>query len=313
MSDTLQNNQIVLTIESAGETYRGSRFDWNGTVVGASFRGYEMLGSEMTPLHRNNAIYGRGMHNEFGIRSCIGYNDGDGRGESAWFPKIGTGWLKKNSDPYFFYTQYLIDPITFEKDVHDGKAAYFCKSGTRNGYGYEYTKCISLKETGFITEYTLTNTGDKPFATDEYVHNFLGPGGKKIDKSVSLQFPWSVRPDVLADASDKDHIFIRGMTGLSLTGSPRGRHQFFLGSLTGRTLPSDESPYPARWLLRDERLPFSMSETGSFRLEKFDLWGHSRTISPEMFFSFKAEPGETVTWSREIAFTDNAVNKSEHS
>ncbi len=305
MSDTLQNGQVALTIESAGETYRGSRFDWNGTVVKASFKGYEMLGYEKAPLHRKDIIYGRGMHNEFGIRSCIGYNDGDGTGESAWFPKIGTGWLKKNPDPYFFYTQYEIDPITFDREITSDKAVYFCKSGMRNGYGYEYTKRISLKENGFITEYTLINTGDKPLATDEYVHNFLQPGGKKIGRTVSLQFPWSVRQDVLADASDRDHIFIREMTGLTLTGTPRGKHEFFLGNLTGQVLPSEKSPYPARWLLKDTRLPFSMSETGSFRLEKCDLWGHSRTISPEMFFSFKADPGETVTWSREIAFTEN--------
>lgn len=305
MADTLQNGQVCLTIESAGETYRGSRFDWNGTIVQASFKGCRMLGGEKTFLHRNDALYGRGMHNEFGIRSCIGYDDGDGKGESAWFPKIGTGWLKKNSDPYFFYTQYEIDPITFEKEIKTDKAVFFCKSGTRNGYGYEYTKCISLKENGFITEYTLTNSGDKPFATDEYVHNFLQPGGKKTGRSVSLQFPWTVRADVLADASDKDHIFRREMTGLSLTGSPRGSHEFFLGSLTGQTLPSEKSPYPAHWLLKDTRLPFSMSETGSFRLEKCDIWGHAHVISPEMFFSFSAAPGETVTWSREIAFAEN--------
>lgn len=305
MADILQNGQVKLTIESAGETYRGSRFDWNGTVVKASFRGVEMLGYEKSPLHRNNTIYGRGMHNEFGIRSCIGYNDGDGTGESAWFPKIGTGWLKKNSDPYFFYTQYEIDPITFDRDVQTDKAVFFCKSGTRNGYGYEYTKSISLKEAGFITEYRLTNTGSKPFATDEYVHNFLQPGGKKTDSSLSLQFPWTVRPDVLKDASDKDHIFVREMTGLSLSGKPRGSHQFFLGSLTGQVLPSEKSPYPAHWLLTDSRLPFSMAETGSFRLEKCDLWGHARTISPEMFFSFSAAPGETVSWSREISFIEN--------
>lgn len=305
MADTLQNGQVRLIIESAGEVYKGSRFDWNGTVVKASYKGYEVLGYEKSPLHRNNALYGRGMHNEFGIRACIGYDDGDGKGESAWFPKIGTGWLKKNSDPYFFYTQYEIDPITFEREVHDGKAVYFCKSGTRNGYGYEYTKSISLKEGGFITEYTLINTGDKPFATDEYVHNFLQPGGKKAGSAVSLQFPWSVRPDVLSDASDRDHIFRRELTGISFTGSPRGSHEFFLGSLTGQNVPSEKSPYPARWLLKDTRLPFSMSETGSFRLEKCDIWGHKRTLSPEMFFSFKAAPGETVSWSREIAFTDN--------
>ena len=37
------------------------------------------------------------MHNEFGIRRCIGYDEA---GEDGLFPKIGTGWLKKNDVPY---------------------------------------------------------------------------------------------------------------------------------------------------------------------------------------------------------------------
>ena len=37
MAIILENSKISLTIETAGENYTGSRFDWNGTIVSAKF------------------------------------------------------------------------------------------------------------------------------------------------------------------------------------------------------------------------------------------------------------------------------------
>ena len=163
MAIILKNNKISLKIETAGENYIGSRFDWNGTIVSAKFKGIETLGEEKKLFHRNKKIFGRGMHNEFGIRRCIGYDEA---GEDGLFPKIGTGWLKKNDVPYFFYTQYPVKPLTFECSVNSQngenptKATFFCDSGSCNGYAYEYTKEITLLENGFSTKYTLKNTGE---------------------------------------------------------------------------------------------------------------------------------------------------------
>ena len=75
MAIILKNNKISLKIETAGENYIGSRFDWNGTIVSAKFKGIETLGEEKKLFHRNKKIFGRGMHNEFGIRRCIGYDE----------------------------------------------------------------------------------------------------------------------------------------------------------------------------------------------------------------------------------------------
>ena len=62
------------------------------------------------------------MHNEFGIKRPIGYDEA---AQDGLFPKIGTGWLKKNDVPYFFYTQYPVKPLDFDYalagDDGDGK------------------------------------------------------------------------------------------------------------------------------------------------------------------------------------------------
>ena len=90
MAIKIKNKDFVLVIESAGERYKGSRFDWNGTVTQVYFRGIPLLGQEKKLFHRNARIYGRGLHNEFGINDCIGYDDA---GADGLFPKLGTGWL----------------------------------------------------------------------------------------------------------------------------------------------------------------------------------------------------------------------------
>jgi hypothetical protein len=94
MSVVLRNKEIRVEIECAGERYKGSRFDWNGTVVSARFRGTEMLGQEKPPFRRNSRIYGRGLHNEFGIRTPVGWDDCAGGGRlqnTARFQRDGEG------------------------------------------------------------------------------------------------------------------------------------------------------------------------------------------------------------------------------
>ena len=150
----------------AGEKYRGSRFDWNGFAVSARFRGVELLGEEKPRFQRNPAIFGRGLNNEFGIKKCVGYDD---CAVGEWFPKIGTGWLRKDDKPYFFYNQYELDPVSFSSDVSSDRtrATFTCESGERNGYAYRYVKKYSLDGASFRISYELENLGTKPIDTDK--------------------------------------------------------------------------------------------------------------------------------------------------
>ena len=50
MAITLNNSQIKLRIETPGEKYRGSRFDWNGTITQIWYKGKKMLAGEKTDL-----------------------------------------------------------------------------------------------------------------------------------------------------------------------------------------------------------------------------------------------------------------------
>ena len=74
MAITLHNSNLKLKIETPGEKYRGSRFDWNGTVTQIWYKGKKMLAGEKMLFHRNNKIFGRGLHNEFGIKTSLSGN-----------------------------------------------------------------------------------------------------------------------------------------------------------------------------------------------------------------------------------------------
>ena len=308
MAIVLENSKISLTIETAGENYTGSRFDWNGTIVSAKFNGIETLGEEKKLFHRNKKIFGRGMHNEFGIKRPIGYDEA---AQDGLFPKIGTGWLKKNDVPYFFYTQYPVKPLDFDYalagDDGDGenptKAIFFCNSGSCNGYAYEYTKEITLLENGFSTKYTLKNTGEKTLETDEYVHNFLRLGKSKTKKGQKLIFGWEIEEAKLIENINPSNTLKINKNEVVFLNTPKNK-EFFLGGLSGEAVINEDSKIQGKWTLVDENLGISMSETCDFNIEKADLWGHSEAISPELFYSFSIKPGETTSWTRTIEYAE---------
>lgn len=297
MAITLKNKTVKLVIEKAGEKYRGSRFDWNGTIVSARYKGYEILGHEKPVFKRNARLFGRGLQNEFGISQAVGYDE---CAPGEWFPKIGIGWLKRDDKPYFFYTQYAIDPIE-HTCTREGADTVVCtaRSDSRNGYAYEYEKTIALENDGFRVHYRLENTGQKKIETDEYVHNFLSPGGKNIGPNCTLSFPWKLDPSAFSELKDPDGIMdIRGKEVAFVKGT---KEQFYLGDI-GRSASVKEG-LAARWTLHDGKGDVSFSEEGSFVPSKVAVWGWTHVISPELFFSISLERGDIVTWERRYRFS----------
>ena len=292
MAIILKNDDVELKIEKAGEVYRGSRFDWNGTVVSLSFRGIELLGEEKPRFQRNPAIFGRGLHNEFGIKTCVGYDDCK---VGEWFPKIGTGWLKKDEKPYFFYTQYALEPLKFASLANGNREAVFsCDSGERNGYAYRYTKRITLLDDGFEISYELENSGRRDISTEEYVHNFLCVGGKRMDSGYSLEFPWTLKPASFVETVNPDGILLVEGKKVEIIG--KTRKQFYLGGLSEGVSKGDG--LAAKWTLEHSGKGVRLSESGDFIPTGAHVWGWKSVISPELFHSFSVVPGSTVAWKR---------------
>jgi hypothetical protein len=260
------------------------------------------LGQEKPPFQRNPKIFGRGLNNEFGIKKSVGYDDCS---PGEVFPKIGVGWLRRDDKPYFFYTQYPVEPIAFDCETIGKTGARFsCDSGVRNGWGYHYEKRITLEDSTVRILYTLENSGTKTIETDEYVHNFLCVGNRRMDEGYSLSFPWKLDASRFAEIKDPENIL--RVTDNRIDFVDQTDEQFYIGGISDGVTESDG--LAARWTLSDSWRKISLTEAGSFIPSGVHVWGWKSVISPEVFFSFALEPGNIVSWER--AYSVSALPES---
>jgi hypothetical protein len=288
----LKNKEIQLTLEIAGELYKHCRFDWNGLVAQVHYRGVPLLSEEKPQGERNPARFGRGLHNEFGIQKVIGYNDIP---VGEWFPKIGTGWLKKDDKPYFFYTDYAMQPFTFYVESDSRSALFTCLSGERNGFGFRYTKQIELDNNRFLIKYTLVNEGSRPLHTDEYCHNFIGFNNRRLGPAYRLSFPYPLQPAAVFDGNNPAGLV--NFEGNSLCLTRETNEQYSFADLAGGR------ETPALWTITHDQEKLSLSEKGDFTTRMTSLWGWGHVISPELFYDFHLHPGEAARWQREYTVT----------
>ena len=230
---------------------------------------------------------GKGFYNEFGIDTALGFNEaviGD------WFHKIGVGLLKKDNEEYIFNRNYEIKPAVFEIKYTSNTILITCKSEFSNGYSYVLKKEIKLEEHGFTINYDLENTGEKEIITDEYVHNFIAINKELIGCNYVLKFPFKLMPAFFLETVNPEQKVTIGQTDVTFNDSPK--EQFFFSNLNG------SKNVKPQWELKNLESKISISETGSFKTNKVNLWGWKHVISPELFIDVSIKPGQNENWTR---------------
>ena len=286
MTHVLKNNNLEVQIDLPLTNYNFSRFDWTGKIVSVMYKGISVSGVEKLNNEDENKS-GKGFYNEFGINAAIGYDEIK---EGDWFHKIGVGLLKKDGSEYLFSKEYEIKPAKFTVAAKPDKISISCKSQIANGYAYEYMKEIKMLESGFIVTYHLKNTGSKTIITNEYDHNFIAINNNFIGSDYILKFPFEINPvqfDATVDPEGKVEV---GQKEITFNATPD--EQFFFSNLTGN------QNRDAAWEILNTKSKIGISETGSFKTNKVNVWGWKHVISPELFFDIRVEPGHEIEWSR---------------
>jgi len=286
MTHVLKNNNLEIQIDLPQTNYNFSRFDWCGKIVSVMYKGISVSGVEKLNNEDENKS-GKGFYNEFGINAAIGYDEIK---EGDWFHKIGVGLLKKDGSEYLFSKEYEIKPAKFTVAAKPDKISISCKSQIANGYAYEYMKEIKMLESGFIVTYHLKNTGSKTIITNEYDHNFIAINNNFIGSDYILKFPFEINPvqfDATVDPEGKVEV---GQKEITFNATPD--EQFFFSNLTGN------QNRDAAWEILNTKSKIGISETGSFKTNKVNVWGWKHVISPELFFDIRVEPGHEIEWSR---------------
>jgi hypothetical protein len=165
-----------------------------------------------------------------------------------------------------------------------------CISPVFNGYSYSFKKEIRLVESGFIIKYYLENTGEKTINTDEYNHNFMAINKELMGCDYQLKFPFYLKPEQFGETVNPEGKVEIGAKEITFYSTPN--EPFFFSNLSGN------ENIEAAWVLINNKNKIGISETGSFKTTKVNLWGSQHVISPELFFTISVEPGKEIQWSR---------------
>jgi len=288
MTHIIKNNTLEVAIDFPLENYKGSRFDWSGKISSVKFKSLPLTTIEDTGSKDVNFL-GKGLYNEFGIASPIGFEETPMGG---WFHKIGVGLLKKEHKDYLFHRNHLIKPASFDVNYENKKIIIICKSENVNGYSYILKKEITVSENSLIIDYSLHNTGEKRIITDEYVHNFMAINNTLIGKDYELKFPFPLNPSLFDETVNSENKVEIGLYNITFNKTPE--KQFFFSNLTGG------KELQAEWILTNLKANVGIKEIGSFKTEKINVWGWKHVISPELFFKISVDPKKTIEWSRKF-------------
>ena len=288
MTHIIKNDTLEVAIDLPLENYEGSRFDWTGKISSVKFKSLPLTTIEDTGSKDVNFL-GKGLYNEFGITSPIGFEETPMGG---WFHKIGIGLLKKEHKNYLFHRNHLIKPASYDISYEDHQIKIICKSELLNGYSYILKKEITVSENSFTIDYSLNNTGEKKIITDEYVHNFMAINNTLIDKDYELKFPFPINPSLFDETVNGENKVEIGLDNITFNKTPK--QQFYFGNLTGG------EELKAEWILTNLKANIGIKEIGSFKTDKVNLWGWGHVISPELFFKISVDPKKTIEWSRKF-------------
>ena len=287
MAHQLKNKNLELQIDLPDENYNASRFDWTGKITQLKFQNIPLSIAERTDIVDDLAL-GKGFYNEFGIDNALGFEEA---AIGGWFHKIGVGLLQKDTDEYRFNKAHRIRPAKFQiQHPAPNIIMISCISDTINGYAYVLKKEIALYESGFSIAYRLANTGEKDIRTDEYVHNFMALNNALMGPDYKLKFPFQLRPEHFKETVNSEQQVSLGSNSVGFNGTPN--EQFFFSNLSGG------ENVEASWELVNHRHKIGISETGSFKTSKVNLWGWKHVISPELFFQIDVPSGGSREWSR---------------
>lgn len=299
----LDNGVLQVTVDLPNATdgfYRGTRFDWSGTIESLTFAGHSYYGPWFTKIDpavtdyifsptgivAGKASADSGPVEEF---SPLGFNEAK---PGATFVKIGVGVLRKSDDssPYNSMRDYsIVNPVAWKIGVKRTSVEFTQKIvDSGSGYGYLYRKTLRLVsgEPRMVIDHTLKNLGRLPIATDVYDHNFTALDHQPIGPDYSITFPVPIQLDGPLQpelgAVEGDRIVYRK---LFADHDVMDVHSTF------------NPPQPDNDIrVENSRVKAGVRISGDHPLSQFELWSIRPVMGIEPWIHLTAAPGETIHW-----------------
>ncbi len=313
----IKSDRLAVEIAYPGKIYTGTRFDWTGFVTQVTLDGQHTF-CKPESLVEGQGTGGIGLCNEFGNDTPIGFEEAQ-NGET--FPKLGIGLLWRGDQPkYEFFRRYQIaTPFPIQVDYRDDQAEFVVEPIETLGYSARLEKKLLVRENWLEFHYRLENTGQKPFHTNEYAHNFMGFDENSIGPDYQFTFLLPVEFEdlspMLRSFAPKWTRFLPRMIVnravnqridqmreiFRVEGNVLGLGQAPTSPLYGRLAGLAKSDQPQFELLH-RPTGLWMREYDDFEPVRVAVWGVGHVISAEIFIPIQLEPGQSMEWKRLYEF-----------
>jgi len=277
---------------------RGVRFSPIANVLQVVTKGRPFLYS---PIEHEPKSENGGLAMEFDISAG---NPPPGFSEApigGGFLKIGVGVLRKDAEIYHFINDFeLIEPA-HTRATWDSGTAHFEQSSTGiSGYAYKLNADVAIKANTVEVTCVLTNTGKKPFTTEQYTHNYLSLDGAPVGPNYLIQFPRDFEATGLQPEQQKNgrEILFRELIPPSVKAV-----NAVIAPLKDLWEPGDT--FTISNPLNGMRVGLSTDAPVS----RFAIHAIPRYFCPEMFIRIQLQPGESKQWIRRYEFhADHALS-----
>ena len=270
---------------------RGVRFSPVANVLRACVDGKQFL---FSPTDHDPAKENGGLAMEFDITTTG--NPPPGYGETAMgdgFLKIGVGVLRKDVEQYNFFRPY--EPIQLARTTaawSRDTARFEQDSPGVNGYAYKLAADVSAKANTVEIRCLLTNTGHKPFSTEQYAHNYFLFDGAPVGPNYLLEFPFDYE-----------------VTGLQPDQQKKGRIIDFakpfspeVKAVNAVVTPPAGYQGPNALTVSNPARGMKICASASLPIERIAVHVTPVYLCPEMFVRISLQPGESREWVRGYEF-----------
>lgn len=271
---------------------RGVRFADLAAVLRATYAGRSFLHAPVAhdPLDDHG-----GLASEFDL--CIpggppehlppGWREAsDGGG----FLKIGVGVLRKQGKDYhLFHRPAVLSQAATTVTWEAARAVFAQTCPGVDGYAYELGAVVSVNDPEIVIDWSLVNTGSKPFTTRTYAHNFLRFDDRDAGPGYRLDFPF---PIAVSGANAEQRV----------------SDQSILFAARIPTWVNMAIPWPADYaggnscVLSHTEAGMSLTCATSLPSDQIAIHARAAYISPEQFIRLDLAPGAKAAWTRTWRF-----------
>jgi len=269
--------------------YRATRFDWSGVIADLQVGGHSYFG-------RWNPKYDPKLHDAImgPVQEFVTGQGMEAAKPGETFLKIGVGVLRKPAEvARGFATLEIVDGGKWSTQVRKDSVEFIHEvNDPASGYGYRYTKVVSLPpgKTTLTLTHRLESTGAKPIDTEMYNHNFFVLDGQPTGPDVEVRVPFkleafNVRGDAIQIGSDRLNYLkpIETANRMQLKGF---------------------SPAPTDYDIRVEnkKSGAGVRVTSDRPLSDMVFWTSPKATCPEAYIHVQAASGKPMTWTTTYDF-----------